>query len=100
MDNLTRRRRVGIDGNWEYECNECEKWLPKEKFRGCVDKVDAYGNCLMCRSCISVEAHKVRDQRERKLIDKVLIGMGYDVNSDIPVHKQFEKKLKEKYNYE
>lgn len=99
MDNLTRRRRVAEDGNWEYECVECKNWLPKNKFKGCIEKVDAYGNCLMCRSCISVEAHKTRDSRERIQIDEILIGMGFDPYGDIPVHKQFEERIKKKYNY-
>jgi len=93
---MIRRRRVDTDGNWEYECSKCKLWLPKVKFKGCVEKVDAYGNCLMCRSCISSRAKQKVISQERKEVEEILIALGYDING-IPIHEQFEKRIKDKY---
>jgi len=88
----TRRKRIDFNGEWEYECASCKLWLPKNKFKGCVDKIDAYGNCLSCRSCISREANKTKLTNEQKEVNEILISMGYDLDSDIPVHIQFKNK--------
>jgi len=92
-----RRKRVNEDGNWEYECNSCERWLEKDKFKGCVDKIDAYGNCLMCRSCISKKGNKKRIDNVKDEVDELFIRMGYNPYSDVPIYKQVEERIKKKY---
>jgi hypothetical protein len=93
MDTSTRYKRVNEDGEWEYLCNKCDVWKPKERFKGCVELVDAYGNCLMCRSCISVKANVLRKDISQEGIDFILSTMGYEINNpDNPVWVQFHKK--------
>lgn len=96
MDDI-RRRRINEQGEWEYECSSCEDWFLKTKFKGCVEKIDAYGNCLMCRSCIAHKANKNRVFNEKEVVDEILIILGYDPYSNIPVYKQTEQRYKEKY---
>jgi len=93
----TRRRRINEDGEWEYECSSCERWLMKSKFKGCVEKIDAYGNCLMCRSCISKRANLKKMDGIKEEVNELFIRMGYNPYSDIPIYKQFENRIKEKY---
>jgi len=98
MDTDIRRRRIDENGDWEYECSNCFVWLPKDKFKGCVEKIDAYGNCLMCKSCISKVAMKKRGNTIRNEVDDILIKMGYDpYNDDKPVWKQAEERYRNKY---
>jgi len=98
MEQIVRRKRVNEIGEWEYECDSCKLWLPKSKFTGCVDWIDAYGNCLMCRSCIAKKAMKTKKNNDRNSINEILIGMGYDpYNKEKPVWKQVEERNKKRY---
>jgi hypothetical protein len=92
-----RRRRVNELGEWDYECSSCLLWLDKSKFKGCVEKIDAYGNCLMCRSCISQRANKKKMSAEQKEVREIFIRMGYNPDSDVPIYKQVEERYKLKY---
>ena len=92
-----RRRRINELGEWEYECSSCLLWLDKSKFKGCVDKIDAYGNCLMCRSCIGKKAMVKRTDNVKQEVNEVFIRMGYNPYSDIPIYKQVEERFKKKY---
>jgi hypothetical protein len=76
-DLLVRRKRVNPDGEWEYECRECELWLPKNKFRGCVNYIDAYGNCLMCSSCRSKLSHQKALDNEKEGMKELLTKIGF-----------------------
>lgn len=76
-DLLIRRKQMNYEGEWEYECNVCELWLPKLKFRGCKNYVDAYGNCLMCSSCRSKISHKKAMDNERVEVERVLTALGF-----------------------
>jgi hypothetical protein len=98
MDNLSRRRRVNDEGEWEYECPECSLWLPKTRFKGCVDKIDAFGNCLICVSCRVKNANKKRLNTLDDGCIELLEALGYNTSSKIPVWKQFNKRhgIKEK----
>jgi len=89
---LTRRKRVDAEGEWVYECVSCENWLLKSKFRGCVDYIDAYGNCLMCSSCKSKKAQITQKDNLNNELNKIMKGMGFDVDSDIPIYIQFHEK--------
>jgi hypothetical protein len=94
MDNkLQRQRRINNDGEWEYLCPYCNTWKLKERFKGCVDKIDGFGNCRKCRSCISSYAHSQKDTSIRKQANILMIKLGYEVgNPDNPVWVQFHKK--------
>jgi len=89
---LIRRKRVDEEGEWEYECVYCEKWLPKNRFRGCIDCIDAYGNCLMCSSCKSKKAQITQKENLNNELNKIMKAMGFDVDSDIPIYIQFHEK--------
>lgn len=89
---LVRRKRVDSFGEWEYECSKCLLWLPKTRFRGCVDYIDAYGNCLMCSSCKGKKTQETQKKNMKKELNRFLQALGYDTESDIPVHIQFAKK--------
>ena len=75
-DLLIRRKRVDEYGEWEFECRYCDRWLPKTKFRGCVDYIDAYGNCLMCMNCRASKGQQTQKENgnhmhiKAKLIQK------------------------------
>lgn len=84
-----RRKKVDENGEWVYECTDCERWLPKFKFRGCTTFVDAYGNCLICSSCRASKAQKQKFQDEYEEIKSWMRIMGYDPDSDKPVWQQF-----------
>lgn len=86
---LIRRKRVDEYGDWEYECRYCERWLPKSKFRGCVDYIDAYGNCLMCSSCKATKGQITQKQNIQVELRKLLTSLEYDMDSDISIHHQF-----------
>lgn len=89
---LIRRKRVNDIGEWEYECRYCDLWLPKKKFRGCVDYIDAYGNCLMCSSCRGKKAQQTCKANLKEEVDKIMIKLGYDPYGDEPVYIQFHKR--------
>lgn len=99
MEDLRRKKRVDENGEWEFECIECLKWLPKKNFSGCVEYIDPYGNCIMCRSCISRKSQHKRVDNEKKLVMEILIGMDYDLDSTKSVHQQFIERITEKYGY-
>lgn len=96
-DLLVRRKRVNEFGDWEHECVDCEEWLPKRRFSGCVEKIDAYGNCLVCSSCRQKSANKKREMTLRKQTDDFLQAIGYDTTSTKPVWQQFNDKHGFKY---
>lgn len=91
---LIRRKRIDENGDWEYECRECENWLPKEKFRGCKNYVDAYGNCLMCASCRSKKANQKKIETEEEWKEHILNTLGF---YDFPNADAYIKHLKEKH---
>ena len=74
---LVRRKRINENGDWEYECSECEIWLPKERFRGCKNYVDAYGNCLMCSGCRACKSTKTRIDSEEESVKEILTAIGF-----------------------
>jgi hypothetical protein len=76
-DLLVRRKRVDPEGEWEYECNRCEVWLPKDKFRGCTKYVDAYGNCLVCSRCRAAKALETRQDEEKESAKELLEAIGF-----------------------
>lgn len=81
-DLLIRRKRVNELGEWEYECSECLDWLEKSKFRGCVNYVDAYGNCLMCSSCRAKLSRQTGKENDLKIVRELLTKTGfYNYNS-------------------
>ena len=90
---LVRRKRVDPNGEWEYECHTCELWLPKNKFRGCVNYIDAYGNCLMCSSCRSKMAHKKMEDNDRDAVNRILTIIGFNKYKDSD--DWFKAKLKQ-----
>jgi hypothetical protein len=88
-----RRKRVDTNGEWEYECSSCENWLPQQKFRGCVNYVDAYGNCLVCSSCRAKHSKKKQmddDELNAKLVLE-MIGFYQYASSE----EWFKAKLKQ-----
>ena len=89
---LIRRKRVDEDGNWQYECVYCEKWLPKTKFRGCVDYTDAYGNCLMCMNCRASKGQETQRKNTARVVNEILTYMGYDLSGEVPVWIQFHQR--------
>jgi len=94
---LVRRKRVNEDGDWEYECSVCKNWLPKPRFRGCKNYVDAYGNCLMCSSCRGRLSQETRLENYDELCNDILIACGYDPSSEKPVWQQFHDRHNLKY---
>lgn len=93
MDNSKRQRRINEDGDWEYLCVNCENWKPKERFKGCVDKVDGFGNCYMCKSCIASKGNENKNNRDKMELDIAMMKLGYEVgNPDNPVWVQFHKR--------
>jgi hypothetical protein len=95
-DDLVRRKRVDTNGEWEYECRQCDKWLPKEKFRGCREYIDAYGNCLMCSQCRAQMARNTKSNNEQHYKEIILNALGfYDFkNSDEFMEHLMKKHLK------
>lgn len=91
-DLLIRRKRVDAEGHWSFECRYCELWLPKSKFRGCIDYIDAYGNCLMCASCRAKKSQITQKQNAKEELDRIMIVLGFEPNTDIPIFKQFHTK--------
>lgn len=91
---LVRRKRVDENGDWEYECRECDNWLSKEKFRGCRTYVDAYGNCLMCASCRSKKANQKKLKTEEEWKEHILTCIGF---YDFPNVESYMEHLKEKH---
>jgi hypothetical protein len=72
-----RRKRVSEEGDWEYECSSCEIWLPKSKFRGCVQYVDAYGNCLICSSCRAKNSKQKQMDDDEQSAKEILKMIGF-----------------------
>lgn len=95
MEENVRRRRVDVDGEWEYECNVCENWLPKKKFRGCKNYVDGYGNCLMCSSCRAKTANKMVRTRDEENAEEILQLIGF---RDYPNQEAWYEEMKRKHN--
>jgi hypothetical protein len=91
---LVRRKRIDENGDWEYECSECDNWLPKERFRGCKTYVDAYGNCLMCSSCRSKKANLKKLQTEEDWKNHILTTLGF---FDYPNPESFMEHLRNKH---
>lgn len=91
---LVRRKRIDENGDWEYECRECDDWLPKERFRGCKTYVDAYGNCLMCSSCRSKKANLKKLQTEEDWKNHILTTLGF---FDFPDSESFMEHLRKKH---
>jgi len=91
-DLLVRRKRVNEYGEWEYECVYCEKWLQKNKFRGCIDYIDAYGNCLTCSSCRATKGQIHQKENMRRDVDIIFKGMGFDISGEVPIYIQFHEK--------
>lgn len=89
MEELVRRKRIDFDGYWEYECDVCKLWLPQKKFRGCINYVDAYGNCLMCSSCRAKLGQQHKQQNEQELLKEIMVQLGFDPYSEKPVWQQF-----------
>lgn len=93
-DLLVRRKRVDTQGEWEYECNRCEVWLPKEKFRGCTKYIDAYGNCLMCSKCRARKALEKRQEGEVEYANDILQIIGFYKYPDAETwYKERKKQL-------
>ena len=88
-DLLIRRKRVDENGYWQDVCRSCGFWLYKNKFRGCIDYIDAYGNCLMCSSCRASKAQTTLKNNMRQEANNLYRAMGYDPSSEIPIHIQF-----------
>jgi hypothetical protein len=92
-DLIVRRKQVNELGEWEFECVDCERWLPQRKFKGCVEKVDAYGNCLICVSCRVKNSNNRRVDGFTAHKNEILIGLGYDpYNTEKPVWQQFNER--------
>ena len=91
-DLVIRRKRINELGEWEHECVECNEWLPQKRFRGCVGKIDAYGNCLICVSCrcklATIKRHNTHDNNGREF----LTLLGWDIHSTKPIWQQFHDK--------
>lgn len=94
---LVRRKRVNEFGEWEFECSECLLWLSKNRFRGCVQYIDAYGNCLMCSSCRGKKSQQKKLDEDKEEVKRMLRVMGYDPDSEIPVWQQFHDRHGLKY---
>jgi len=93
MEKQKRYRRVNSDGEWEYKCISCEIWKLKDKFAGCVEKTDGFGNCLTCRSCITSKANKTKEHNIQREVREILTILGYELdNPEYPVWKQFNDK--------
>jgi len=93
-DLLIRRKQMNYEGEWEYECSVCNDWLPKSKFRGCKNYVDAYGNCLMCSSCRSKLSHQRAVDNERQEVVRILTLLGF---YSFPSQKEYMEHLEKKY---
>lgn len=91
-DLIVRRKRVNDFGEWEHECVDCDRWLPKSKFSGCVEKIDAYGNCLVCASCRQKNSNKKRELTIKKQTEEFLLSIGYDSKLEKPIWQQFNDK--------
>lgn len=91
-DLIIRRKQINEFGEWEHECVDCELWLPKRRFSGCVEKIDAYGNCLVCSSCRQKNSNKKRKITIENYNNDFLTKLGFDVNSVKPVWQQFYDK--------
>jgi hypothetical protein len=93
---LQRRKRVNFDGEWEYECVVCEEWLDKEVFGGCSKDVDAYGNCLMCKTCRYKKANKKKMTTEQDAVRNLLEAIGF---YDYPNAEEWYKAVRKKHGY-
>lgn len=77
-----KRKRVGALGEWEYECTCCERWLDKARFRGCVNFVDAYGNCVICTSCRSKQTKQRQMATDEQNAKHILEVIGFYKHKD------------------
>jgi S-adenosylmethionine hydrolase len=91
----TKRKRVGEQGDWEYECTCCERWLEKARFRGCVNFVDAYGNCLICTSCRSKNTKQKQMEEDKANAKKLLEIIGFYKHQDSEAWLTASKKKNE-----
>lgn len=92
MELIVRRKRVNEFGEWEFECAECLLWLPKKRFRGCVQYIDGFGNCLLCSSCRGRKSQEKRADEDMEEVKRMLRIMGYDPDAEKPVWQQFHDK--------
>jgi hypothetical protein len=72
-----RRKRVGEEGEWEFECSGCDEWFEKEKFRGCKTYTDPYGNCLLCSSCRAKQTRRVQKVSDEESAKELLTNIGF-----------------------
>lgn len=77
-------------------CRVCGIYKPIDKFVKCKKSPDGRTNrCKPCKNYHQREARKdnmIMKKYEIELSKQLLQYMGYDTNSDIPVHEQFSIK--------
>ena len=92
-----KRTKVTAQGEMELWCRGCEQYLPIIEFK---ENLSEFGYSTKCFDCeiersrtgepINSQIVKVTNERERA--NEILIKLGYDIESPIPIYKQFERK--------
>lgn len=94
-------RLIKVEGVNLCWCKNHGGYLPCDKFYIRPRTGTGYDyNCADCTKIKSYESRRknnpVNTEDERTIAHKILRNLGYDPDSDIPVHKQFEQKLNER----
>ena len=102
-NNNLSRRFLADDGYWYLFCRSCGKHRPETEFYNRKDAL--YGKSARCKlhfnkkdddddgSMDYLKLNPLTDD-DFKGARELLIRLGYDFDTDIPIHKQFELKHK------
>lgn len=90
MRNYDVIRVIEKNGEKLQLCTNCEEYLPFESFT--VNQRTSTKRNYVCKTCHN---SKVRSRKkvvvsDKIVSDQILTSLGYDVESDIPIHEQFK----------
>ena len=85
-------RYLEEDGVTKHICSDCREYKTLDNFG--KNSYTRNGLQYQCRQCISLrnKGEKPPPVSDKELSDMVLSSMGYDTNSNVPIHVQFQKK--------
>jgi hypothetical protein len=97
MQSPESKRLIKRDGELFCWCVKHNDYFPCEDFYK-RDRTST-GYDYNCMTCIKEQAKKSREkhraipkENEKQISDHILTRLGYDTQSDVPVHEQFLKK--------
>ncbi len=94
-------RHIKVDGKDLCWCTNHQGYFPCDQFY--LRPKTGTGYDYNCMDCTKKKAYESREKRkpdntidERTAAMNLLRNLGYDTDSEIPIHKQFEQKLHER----